>query len=168
LQEKVLVLDTSAIMGGFTPGLSDAELVTIEEVLEEARDLCSKLKLETAVILGRVEVLEPSKESIQRVRELVAKTGNRVSVTDIKLLALSLDLKQRSAILLTDDYGIQNLAAMLNIPYHRISMPGIKEVFRWVSVCPACEKIYAPSVFECPSCGSPLKRKPKSSREQSF
>jgi UPF0271 protein len=158
---KLLVLDASAIMGGFAPGLSKAELVTTEEVLEETHDLRSKLKLETAVTLGKVKVLEPSGVSVRRVREKVAETGDRVSVTDIKLLALSLDLRGKGAVLLTDDYAIQNLASLLNIPYQKVSMPGIKEVLRWVSVCPACEKTYAPSVSECPACGSSLTRKSK-------
>jgi UPF0271 protein len=161
LREKLLVLDTSAIIGGFTPGLSKAGLVTVRRVLEEARDFCSRLKLETAVMLGKIEVLEPSEESVRKVYEQIRETGDQVSKTDIELLALSLDLKERGAILLTDDYAIQNLAVLLDIPYRKVSLPGIKEVFRWASVCPACEKTYASSALECPSCGLVLKRKPR-------
>ncbi|TEU13386.1 MAG: ribonuclease VapC, partial [Hadesarchaea archaeon] len=50
MPRKVYVLDTSAVIAGFVPGLAKAEQVTVQEVLEEARDLCSKLELETAVV----------------------------------------------------------------------------------------------------------------------
>lgn len=158
---KLFVIDTSAIMGGFVPGLSDAELATIEEVFEEARDLCSKLKLETAAVLGKIRVLKPSQESIRKTRETVSATGDRLSETDVKLLALSLDLKGEGAVLLTDDYAIQNSAALLGVPYREVSTPGIKEVFRWVLICPACGKVYPPPALRCRSCGSTLERKPE-------
>lgn len=158
---KVFVLDTSAIMGGFAPGLSDAELITVKDVLEEARNISSKLELETAVMLGKVKVLEPSADSMQKVKELARKTGDQISGTDSKLLALSLDMKEKGGILLSDDYAIQNLAVLLDIPYQRISMPGITRVFKWVAVCPACGREYPSNTAQCPDDGSKLKRKPK-------
>ena len=86
-------MDTSAVIAGFVPGLADVEQVTVQEVLEEARDLCSRLEFETAVTAGKVSVIEPSEESMLKVRKKVGQTGDRVSEVDIKLLALALDLQ---------------------------------------------------------------------------
>lgn len=158
---KVLVLDTSAVIAGVAPGLVDAEQVTVREVLDEARDLCSKLELETAVDTGKISVLEPSREALVEVRKKVGQTGDRVSETDIKLLAVSLDLRRRGdePELMTDDYAIQNLARVFGFPFRRVAMPGIKEVFTWRMVCPACSRTYPPTFTKCDVCGSTLVRR---------
>jgi UPF0271 protein len=163
LANKIYVLDTSAVIAGFVPGLTDAEQVTIRDVLEEARDLCSRLEFETAVSAGKVSVVEPSKESVLKVRDKVGQTGDRVSEVDIKLLATALDLQLAGKLpeLLTDDYGIQNLASFFGIPYNKVAMPGIKEVFSWEMVCPACGRTYSPNASQCAACGTQLRRKPK-------
>jgi len=156
---KTFVLDTSAVIAGFVPGLAETDQITVPEVLEEARDLCSKLELETAMISGKVSVVEPSQRSIAMVRAKSRHTGDVVSQTDIKLLALALDHRDEGVELVTDDYAIQNLASLLGVPYRRVLMPGIKEVLRWESVCPGCGRRYPPSTVECPTCGSKLERK---------
>jgi UPF0271 protein len=163
LVNKIYVLDTSAVIAGFVPGLTDAEQVTIQEVLEEARDLCSRLEFETAVSAGKVSVVEPSKESVLKVRDKVGQTGDRVSEVDIKLLATALDLQLagKAPELITDDYAIQNLASFFGISYNRVAMPGITEVFSWVMVCPACGRTYPPNTSQCEICGTQLRRKPK-------
>jgi UPF0271 protein len=163
LANKIYVLDTSAVIAGFVPGLTDAEQVTIQEVLKEARDLCSRLEFETAVSAGKVSVVEPSKESITKVRDKVGQTGDRVSEVDIKLLATTLDLQLagKAPELVTDDYAIQNLASFFGISYNRVAMPGITEVFSWEMVCPACGRKYPPNTSQCEVCGSQLRRKPK-------
>jgi len=151
------------VIAGFVPGLADVEQVTVQEVLEEARDLCSRLEFETAVTAGKVSVTEPSKESVLKVRKKVGQTGDRVSEVDIKLLALALDLQLagKGPELVTDDYAIQNLASLFGIAYRRVAMPGIKEVFAWGMVCPACGRTYSPDASRCDICGSQLRRKPK-------
>ncbi|MBA7602204.1 tRNA(fMet)-specific endonuclease VapC [subsurface metagenome] len=163
MPRKVYVLDTSAVIAGFVPGLAKAEQATVQEVLEEASDLCSKLELETAVAAGKVRVVEPARETLEEVGKRVAQTGDLVSAVDIKLLALALDLKRsgEEPELVTDDYAIQNLASLFDIPYQRIVMPGIKEVLRWEMVCPACNRRYTPTTSQCEVCGSMLVRKPR-------
>lgn len=157
----ILVLDTSAVIAGFVPGLAAAEQVTISEVMEEARDLCSRLELETAIISGKLKVMEPSRTSVGAVLEKIKETGDVVSPTDVKLIALALDLKDRGAELVTDDYAIQNLATIFGIPYRRIAMPGIKEVIRWEFACTGCGRRYPVDLRSCPECGSGLVRRAK-------
>jgi len=48
---------------------------------------------------------------------------------------------------------------LLELPYQRVAMPGIKEVLRWEAVCPACGARYPPSTARCLTCGSELRRK---------
>ncbi|MEM2875269.1 MAG: ribonuclease VapC [Candidatus Hadarchaeales archaeon] len=157
----ILVLDTSAVIAGFIPGLAKVDQVTVSEVMEEARDLCSRLELETAIIAGNLRVMEPSRESVRAVMEKIKETGDIVSPTDLKLIALAMDLKDRGAELVTDDYAIQNLATMFGIPYRRIAMPGIKEVLRWEFVCTGCGRRYPVDARSCPECGSGLVRRAK-------
>ena len=158
---RTLVLDTSAVIAGLAPGIVDAEQITVPRVLEEARDLVSKLELETSVMTGRIKIIEPSKASLEKVREKAKQTGDVVSETDVKLLALSLDFQNEGAELVTDDYAIQNLASLFDIPFRRIAMPGIKEVLRWEAVCPACGRRYPTSTNTCTTCGSNLRRRPR-------
>jgi len=159
----VYVLDTSAVIAGFVPGIIDVRQVTVREVLDEAKDLCSKLELETAVDAGKILVMEPSKEALVEVKKKTRQTGDRVSNTDVKLLALSLDILRAGdkPEMVTDDYAIQNLASIFNIPYRRVVMPGITEIFTWQMICPACGRKYAAAFTKCEVCGSELIRRPK-------
>lgn len=158
---RLLVLDTSALTAGFVPGLSDTEQVTVPEVMEEAKSLTTKMGLETAVISGKVKVLSPSKGAMDKVAEKLKVTGDSISETDAKLLALAVELNEKGAEIITDDYAIQNLAKLLGIPYRPAKMRGIKKVFEWESDCPACRKKYPPTLKKCAVCGSDLRRKPK-------
>jgi UPF0271 protein len=163
VSREVYVLDTSAVIAGLAPGIFEARQVTVQEVLDEAKDLCSKLELETAVDAGKISVLEPSKSALAEVRKKVGQTGDRVSVTDVKLLALSLDILRAGDMpkLVTDDYAIQNLASIFKIPFRRVVMPGITEIFTWQMICPACGRTYTASFTKCEVCGSELIRRPK-------
>ena len=163
MSRGVYVLDTSAVIAGFVPGIIDVRQVTVQNVLDEVKDLCSKLELETAVGAGKISVVEPSKEALMEVRKKIGQTGDRVSNTDIKLIALSLDMLRAGGMpkLVTDDYAIQNLASIFNIPFKRVVMPGITEVFTWQIICPACGKKYSVEFTKCEICGSELVRRPK-------
>jgi UPF0271 protein len=167
VSREVYVLDTSAVIAGFVPGIIDVRQVTVQNVLDEAKDLCSKLELEIAVAAGKISVVEPSKSALAEVRKKVGQTGDRVSDTDVKLLALSLDLLRGGDTpeLVTDDYAIQNLARIFNIPFKKMMMPGITKIFTWRMVCPACKRKYSTNVSNCDFCGSELVRRPKSSSE---
>jgi UPF0271 protein len=163
VSREVYVLDTSAVIAGFVPGITEVRQVTVQEVLNEAKDLCSKLELVTAVDAGKISVLEPSKKALEEVRKKVGQTGDRVSNTDVKLLALSLDMLRAGDApeLVTDDYAVQNLASIFNITFRRVVMPGIAKIFTWQMICPACGRIYPAAATKCEVCGSELVRRPK-------
>lgn len=133
MENKVFILDTSALIGGFTPSLRETTQFIVPQVLAEARSLSVKLKLETAINSGQIKVRKPSKEALDKVREEVEKTRDRVSKTDIQLLALGQELQEsgKNPILITDDYAIQNLAEILEIQYKEVAKPGISDVYEW-------------------------------------
>lgn len=163
MSEKVFVLDTSAIIGGFTPNLEEAKQYTVPRVLEETDSLSVQLKLETAISAGRVKVDEPTQEALEKVEERVEETKDRVSRTDIDILALAVRLKDsgKDPEVVTDDYAIQNLAEILEIDYSQVAQPGITDVYEWEWECPACGRVYDEDVKKCQVCGSRLVRKPK-------
>jgi UPF0271 protein len=158
---KIIILDTSALISGFVPGLSDVEQVTVQEVLDETRSLSTRLGLETAVISGKVKVVKPSSKAMEDVMKNVKKTGDSISETDAKLLAIAVDLKDRGAEIVTDDYAVQNLARVLEIPHRPVLTSGIKKVFKWELVCSACGRKYPVTESKCQVCGSDLLRRPK-------
>jgi UPF0271 protein len=157
---KVYVLDTSALIGGFSPGKEEAEQVTVPLVWEELREGLSRSRLETGLLEKKVKLLESPQEEAKEVERLVKKTGDRLSRTDEELLALALSLKKegKEVEVITDDYGIQNLASLMGIPHRGLLMPGIRRVLRWSKVCPACGRKYPVKTLRCSSCGSELKK----------
>lgn len=164
MTSETYILDTSALIAGFVPSLKEeVNQMTVSEVVEEAQGLSVKLELETAVTSGQVKIEDPPEEAVARVKSKAAKTGDVVSGTDIKLLALAFHLleSREKPVLVTDDYAIQNLATLLNVPYCRVAQPGIKDIYKWKKVCPSCGEVYPPDVSTCKICGSRLKREPE-------
>jgi UPF0271 protein len=101
-------------------------------------------------------VTEPTSATLNKVREAAKGTGDdaRLSPTDIEVLALAIDLK---AMLLTDDYSIQNLARVVGVKYQGVGMKGIKEVVKWKYRCTGCRKEWDENYPDCPVCGSKLR-----------
>jgi UPF0271 protein len=61
-------------------------------------------------------------------------------------------LREKGAILVTDDYAIQNVASLLKIQVDNILQPTIGKTYRWTRVCRGCgRKVEAET---CPVCGS--------------
>ena len=103
-----------------------------------------------------IEIVEPSSSNVERVREAAEKTGDigRVSTTDMDILALALDI---DAIILTDDYSVQNLAKHLGIDYRSGVEKGIKKEFEWHWRCRGCGRFFDKEMVDCPICGSGLR-----------
>ena len=146
---KVFVIDSSVI---FLRKAYYGKMVTIPEVVDEIKDENSRLYLS----LLNLKVEEASDESIRRVIKVAKRTGDihKLSDTDIKLLAKALDemKKGNEAILVTDDYSIQNVAMFLGLKIENIIQPTISKVFKWVKVCKGCGRKIEGDV--CPVCGS--------------
>ncbi|HIP63237.1 MAG TPA: NOB1 family endonuclease [Archaeoglobus profundus] len=147
---KVYIIDSSVIF--LRKAYYNERMITVPEVIDEIKDEHSKLYLS----LLNIKVEEPSRDSIEKVIKIAKKTGDihKLSNTDIKLLAKTLDemKKGNEAVLVTDDYSIQNVAKLLGIKIENIIQPKISKVFKWIKVCKGCGRKVNEEV--CPICGS--------------
>ncbi len=147
-----LVLDTSAILSGMDFG---GEVYLPSSVLREVRKRGTDVRTES-LLEAKARVLEPGDEEMERVRGASRKTGDekRLSQTDRDVLALALQL---DAVLITDDYSIQNVASRLSIEYRPAVLPGIRREVGWSYRCSGCGRYWAQPVDQCPVCGSTVK-----------
>ncbi len=147
----IFILDSSFFLSGFQ--LPDGELYTVPQVVDEVKPERKELLFSQAVGLS---VVTPSDASIDHIREVGKQTGDlsRLSNPDIHLLALTYELK---GILLTDDYSMQNTAAVLGIEYRPIAQKGITRVQTWYFRCRYCGAYQSKEYPDCPICGGPMK-----------
>ncbi len=104
------VADTSFII--HHPKIFERKVIIPPSVLEEIKSPIVRLKLE----LWGFEVLEPKEKYIEKVKKEAEKIGylDKLSDVDIEVLALALE---RRAVLLTDDFSMQNVAKRLKIKF---------------------------------------------------
>lgn len=163
MTRKYHVLDASAFMGGFTPGKEFN--CTVGSVTDELKDLKSRMIMHRLIQEGKLLILEPDEEDLMEVDWSIKQTGDnlRLSPTDKKLLALVLKLKKRNVEVevITDDYSIQNVLKMWNIPFKSILNPPIREVYSWKKICQGCKREYSAEYKEneCEICGSKIYKK---------
>jgi UPF0271 protein len=162
MKKQVFVIDTSALLSG--KSLYDAKLTLVttpgvsEELRPGGRDFHT---FEVLKELG-LTIHAPSPESVAFVKKTAQKTGDdrRLSAADIEVIALALDINKKpnnEAIILSDDYSIQNIASTLNINFQVILQKGITKKFKWVSRCPGCGKQFHETKKICPICGTETK-----------
>ncbi|WP_457614293.1 NOB1 family endonuclease [Methanopyrus sp.] len=108
------VLDTSAFIKGVPPELLDGSVYTVPGVIKELKDDFSWVRYEVA----SVRVKEPEDWAIRRARRRAEVTGDlpRLSETDLKVLALAIELmEEQDVVLVSSDYSVQNVALTLGI-----------------------------------------------------
>lgn len=120
----------------------------------EIRDTTSRLRLEVFISEG-LRILEPSSDSIERVKEGMKQSGDAqvLSLTDLGILSLGLDT---GGIVVTDDFALQNVAHHLNIPIMPIRQRRA-QARTWRYRCSGCGR-YGKDLGSCSVCGSPMKR----------
>ena len=107
-------------------------------------------------LLSILKVSQATSRTVGTVLKAAKGTGDsaRLSPVDVEVLALALELK---ASVVTDDYSIQNLAAVLGVEYIPVGLKGITRVIRWNYLCTGCGKVFKEEHPDCPICGSPLR-----------
>lgn len=158
---RLFILDTSAILSG-KPLTLDMKLTTTtpgvsHELQPGGRDYRTFLFLHEQGL----SIRNPTKESIQKIHKVATESGDigRLSTADIEVLALALDISQdQDAIIITDDYSIQNVSHILGIRFESINQSGITKRFKWNWRCSGCGKIFATHVPTCPICGASTKQ----------
>jgi len=160
LSEPAYVLDSTAFYAGIPYQGSDRYYTTYL-VLEEVKHH----NVGSSFLHSRVHVTEPSLDSINRVKTTATKTGDlgALSLTDVSLLALALDLLQTEGgvSLVSDDFAVRNVANMLSVPLAQTSIKGgAWKNIAWKIYCRGCGKEYTnPKLTVCPVCGTQLARK---------
>ena len=154
------VLDAGAFYAGI-PFLSSGRYCTTQAVLDEVKHIKkSHGAIDVLLETGSLQVIDPSKGSIEKIKTAAKKTGDfaKLSQADFSIVALALEL---GTVLVTDDYAVANVAASLKIPVKSTSSKGIKETRKWIAYCSACGRAFGPEAKECPLCGNKLRRKYK-------
>jgi UPF0271 protein len=159
MKKHVFIIDTSAILSGKTINLGEAVMNTSPAVSEELKPGGKDYSAFQFLLEKGLSIISPSKESLDIIKKTAEETGDkdRLSIADIEILALALDINKdvcKEAIILTDDYSIQNVASILTIKYQNCSQRGIIKKFNWQYHCPGCKKHFKKSVKICPICGT--------------
>ena len=159
------VLDTSALISWPLSELNGSMIVD-SQVAELEK--FSPTRAQIIQSLGLI-VSEPSRDSIAEVTNLAVETGDMsgISQTDLCLVALAYG---KGAVLVTDDYRMQNLAERLEMEWRGVVMEGISETWEWELRCIGCGTVFhspeKPShkkreMEECMNCGSSLRLRKK-------
>ncbi len=149
-----LVLDASVFFSEF-PVTETA--CTTPSVVAELVDLRSKGRLEALLAEG-LSIREPDRRFLEEVDAAARRTGDaeKLSPTDREILALA---RETGAVLVTDDFAVQNVARSLGVTTRSIHQRAARQV-RWRFRCSGCGRYYK-DPGECPVCGAAIKRKLK-------
>ncbi|QLC33094.1 NOB1 family endonuclease [Halarchaeum sp. CBA1220] len=147
------VLDSSAFIDEYD---ADGPAATIPAVRAELEDAAS-YRFDAMEGAG-MSVHVPDDVTVRRVREAASGTGDRdvLSETDVRVIAAALEL---DAVLVTDDYAMQNVADALDLEVDSIAKEGISERRDWKFQCQGCGREFDEKRERCPVCGSSLARK---------
>jgi len=156
---RTYVLDASAFIYGALPA---GDLATVPAVYDEVKDEKSRLRLE---LLEGLRVVQPNSAAAGRVAAAARESGDdrRLSRADADLLALALQEREagKDAVVLTDDYAVQNVAGRLGVPVEPLRQRKSRYSIVWEKQCTGCKRRYAASGEgrgdECPVCGAPLR-----------
>jgi len=159
----VFILDTSGFIARWPLYAPRATIYTTSLVLGEVKDSESRQGLEIALLLDRIHVLDPEQSYVKRVVLEARRRGLHISLskTDVSVAALALQLREHGleVEVITDDYSLQNLLAILGVKYRPLRTRGIRRVEEYIVVCPACGYTSRdPAEKICPVCGTSLKR----------
>jgi len=127
------------------------------EIEREVRKKGCSIELDMEIAVG-LRICSPSAQYLSRVVHAAVELGEetRLSLPDKMLLALALG---EDAVILTDDYSVQNVAAHLGIEAIKGRQRGIERIIVWQKKCTGCQKRFVgkfPGKF-CPDCGSDIK-----------
>ncbi len=149
-----MLLDTSALLAGVEPQTFEECWIT-DKVLEEVRNISDKnikVRIEIGLSSGKLKVMDADPIDVD--------TNDELSEADLSIISLAYKHKD-VALVVTNDYGIQNVCKRLGIQYTTCGELGIKKVFKWFYVCRGCGKKFDKKIDKCDICGSNIKKKAK-------
>lgn len=154
--KKIYILDSNVFLHGAESIFAEKPCVTVYGVVEEMKSTRAALEIDRFMLSG-LQIIEPTKESVEEVLRAQKKTQDKTSKTDMMLVALALDFKKKNKdyTIITDDYGVQNLAKVMKVNYSGLMQDGIKKPIAWSGKCTACG--FRTNDKICPECGSKVK-----------
>ena len=161
----IFVIDTSAIFRQDQFTAENIQLATTPLIEKEMDQKGLKDTVELLKATNKLRIIDPTPNALKRVKETAAQLGDLqyLSTPDLHLLALALDLNAQNlhAVIVSDDYSIQNVAQSLSVDYKSATTSGIREVINWETYCSACGHKEPKGTQEtiCPVCGTALKRR---------
>jgi len=164
--EKYIADSAVFIMGNCN--IPYSQMVTITLVEDEIRSEEARLRYDIAKAEGlRVEAVDSAFLADIIKQAECTRDIERLSKTDLGILAKALEYKEtdENAILLTDDFAVQNIAARLDIEVMPVAQRIIKDKIIWQKQCTGCFRHYKDG-DDCPVCGSPLRKKMKKKSEK--
>ena len=161
MKKHIFIIDTSAILSGKPINLENT-MMTTTTVSAELKPGGKDYRTFQFLLEKGLTIKDPSPESKDVIRKIAEESGDlsRLSTADIDILSLAFELNKEGdyqAIILTDDYSIQNVASILNIAYLSFSQKGITKKFKWTYQCPGCKKQFTKTFKICPICGTEIK-----------
>jgi len=159
------VIDTSAILSGKPINIEHGQMVTTPGVAAELKPGGRNYRTFQMLESKGLYIQAPTKNSLQKIQQIAKETGDtsRISEADCEILALALDINNQEpgeAIIVSDDYSIQNLAHTLHIRFQGFSQQGITKKFKWSCRCPGCGKRFEEFISCCPICGTRTRLSP--------
>ena len=153
------VLDTAALLNWPLAQLQGA-------VVPSQRDELSRIAKDREYLLeaAQLDWQTPSPEFLEEASSLATSTGDIAGLSEIDLEILALTL-QLDAILITDDYRLQNCCVAAGIDYEPVITKGVTERWKWQLVCTGCGGVVAATEIstqkgnhgDCADCGSPYR-----------
>ena len=150
------VLDATSFYAGI-PFSSQEKHYTTPLVYNEIKHIKKHHNaVNTLIELGRLELIEPEKQFVEKVIQKSKQTGDfqELSKEDVSIIALSLQL---NANLVTDDFAVSNVAKQLEINILPLMTSGISKTLQRSLYCPGCQKEFD-SGKNCPVCDTRLQK----------
>lgn len=158
-------LDSSAFMNG--ADYPPAECRTTPSILAEFRPGGRQYARVDRYQAAGLVVVEPDPASLQRAQDAARAAGSlaRLSRPDLDLLAAALAQEGR-AVVVSDDYTVQDVARRLGLATRSIRTEGIGGTRDWTARCAGCGRTYdaGKAGTVCTVCGSAIQLKVKTSR----
>jgi UPF0271 protein len=148
------VLDACGILHSDLDFSAEEYYIT-NDVLAEIMNETAKTMVNHGLFTGQLKIRDPKPESMAAVRAAAKKTGDlsRLSEADLGVLALSFE---SGAEIVSDDYGVQNVASSMRLKYHTTAKEGIQKEYVWEKTCPGCGLKHSSEFKVCEVCGTRL------------
>ncbi|MHA2249567.1 MAG: NOB1 family endonuclease [Candidatus Kariarchaeaceae archaeon] len=153
-----VIIDSGVLMNiQVIPDIA-GELYTCQSILREIKSGLASNILDLLSANQKIRVLEPDKRHLAKIDDISSKIGQTsLSPPDKDLLALALMLSETDPVtIISDDYGIRNVAHALRIQSQGFKTKRGNKARRYKFICRGCRKQYSQKIEICDICGTLL------------